>query len=752
MERGCHIHLYQERGSHAVDVYQVFPGTYRESAANCGSRSSFLYAPTELQHQPRRRATGKKTLILRIRFLIPKYMVNRICIVSLVVGVLMMIVSCQNSSTFSGDSSGVIIVQTEYDGKWGMVGADGKMLVSDEFKHEPSPVSDGLFTVQEGFYYAIYSIGSNPILMKGCDDLVSVGQYKEGVIPITHERSRITIIDGQGNLKGTLNPIDAKEIIGCSPYCNDGLFYVINEDNKYGFVDKSGNTVIAPIFDYAGMYSDGVALVRKNVNNELTNIVINKNGKELFSLKKDMFPESDYFEHGLLKARNSDDTWGFVDVKGNFIKAKGNVKRIGDYNGESFIFMNNDFLWGVKDMKGDILIRPIYSSVNYLSDSSYLVHTDDKYFVLNSKGNKIHTIEGYDEIWPIEVGVVSYVAKDLSSYKLLKCNGKPVSDNVYYGIGKKDFLLENVVSDYFSYDTIIEELVGSLSDGQYDRYSVNQPVTALGIDNYDSFVNNRFYKNDEPIRKGLKYELKISIIVDDVIASNRYDGYSSHVVINDNAKIETIQITVKTTVNCWKEIAEKLISEISSKGYKLIEKSDLSLVFNGRNNSLTVNSNASGEDVVIKMERINMQENDNFLPIGDNRDSNLKVDSPSVYDAKFFSGKNGYRTTRSGLKYVTLIEGTGSSPKSTDNVKVHYTGRLTDGTVFDTSINREYPPIFPIRSLIKGWNEVLQLMKVGGVAVVYIPSYLAYGTKGAPGTVIGPNADLIFEIQLLGIE
>ncbi|MDE6510795.1 MAG: FKBP-type peptidyl-prolyl cis-trans isomerase [Muribaculaceae bacterium] len=122
------------------------------------------------------------------------------------------------------------------------------------------------------------------------------------------------------------------------------------------------------------------------------------------------------------------------------------------------------------------------------------------------------------------------------------------------------------------------------------------------------------------------------------------------------------------------------------------------------------------------------------------------------YNAAFFQGNSGYQTTPSGLKYVTVVEGTGASPKETDVVTVHYTGRLLDGTVFDSSVQRGEPTSFPLQMVIKGWTEGLQLMKVGGQTVFYIPSDLAYGPQGTPGGPIGPNADLIFEVQLLGID
>lgn len=128
-----------------------------------------------------------------------------------------------------------------------------------------------------------------------------------------------------------------------------------------------------------------------------------------------------------------------------------------------------------------------------------------------------------------------------------------------------------------------------------------------------------------------------------------------------------------------------------------------------------------------------------------------KAASMSSYDANFFKGQNDYSTTPSGLKYVTVVEGTGASPKATDFVTVHYTGRLLDGTVFDSSVSRGEPATFPLQGVIPGWTEGLQLMKEGGKTVFYIPSNLAYGETGTPGGPIGPNSDLIFEVELIQV-
>lgn len=112
--------------------------------------------------------------------------------------------------------------------------------------------------------------------------------------------------------------------------------------------------------------------------------------------------------------------------------------------------------------------------------------------------------------------------------------------------------------------------------------------------------------------------------------------------------------------------------------------------------------------------------------------------------------KSGVITTKSGLQYQILKEGTGKKPKATSRVKVNYEGRLLDGTVFDSSIARNHPVEFQLSQVIAGWTEGLQTMKEGGKTRFFIPANLAYGEVGA-GDTIGPNSTLIFDIELLQV-
>ncbi len=155
-----------------------------------------------------------------------------------------------------------------------------------------------------------------------------------------------------------------------------------------------------------------------------------------------------------------------------------------------------------------------------------------------------------------------------------------------------------------------------------------------------------------------------------------------------------------------------------------------------------------GEEAAITPEEANALVQKFFEGAGE-RQSQKNLEEGNAFLEKN-KAREGVTTTESGLQYEILTAGTGPMPTAEDQVRVNYHGTLIDGKVFDSSVDRGEPVVFGVSQVIPGWTEALQLMPVGSKWKIYIPAAIGYGERGAGGD-IGPNAALIFEVELLEI-
>ena len=184
-------------------------------------------------------------------------------------------------------------------------------------------------------------------------------------------------------------------------------------------------------------------------------------------------------------------------------------------------------------------------------------------------------------------------------------------------------------------------------------------------------------------------------------------------------------------------IAESLKSQQLDKLDLNLLKSGIQDVFEG--NDLKINPNEANDLIKSYVDEANN------AAYGENKQSGIDYLNEN-------KKRSEIQTTESGLQLETLTAAEGDSPKSTDNVTVHYHGTLIDGTVFDSSVERGSPASFGVHQVIPGWTEALQLMNVGSKYRLHIPQELAYGANPRPGGPIQPFSTLIFDVELLSIQ
>jgi len=207
-------------------------------------------------------------------------------------------------------------------------------------------------------------------------------------------------------------------------------------------------------------------------------------------------------------------------------------------------------------------------------------------------------------------------------------------------------------------------------------------------------------------------------------------------------------------------LAQDLESEQGKAGYSIGVNIGMNLVNQMPMDDLDADSLVAGvRDALsgqLQMSEEEIMASIQAFSIAQQEKMSAEVEASSQAGVEFLLG-NGQRaevtTTASGLQYEVLEQGAagGSMPSETDTVTVHYHGTLIDGTVFDSSVERGQPASFPLNGVIAGWTEGVQLMKAGDKFRFFIPPELAYGANGA-GALIGPNATLIFDVELLEVQ
>ena len=166
--------------------------------------------------------------------------------------------------------------------------------------------------------------------------------------------------------------------------------------------------------------------------------------------------------------------------------------------------------------------------------------------------------------------------------------------------------------------------------------------------------------------------------------------------------------------------------------------------------TIALSDTYNGKPLKMDHDKSNMVVQDYMTQAMERKAAKLQEESKAFLENNKKS--EGVSVTASGLQYKVLTAGKGKAPLASDNVTVHYTGKLVDGTVFDSSVSRGEPASFAVNQVIPGWTEALQLMHEGDKWLLFIPSDLGYGPQGAGGGQIPPHAALIFEVELIKVN
>lgn len=484
----------------------------------------------------------------------------------------------------SSDSPEYYPVKLEKGDNWGMMTATGEILFDDEFENEPTVVYEGVFAVQEGEGYSLYNASAKPKLVPGCEGLYAVGYMNDGLVPIVRPDERISIVDKNGKTNFTLAPIKGEEIVECATAYADGLLRVKNQQDLYGFVDKSGKTIVAPKYSYANNFNNGYAVCRKDAGDEDTPsryVVIDKNGDEKLSIKEGLEPRS-YVNNGVIVVEDKDsERWGFMDLKGEFHKAPSKVQGIGMYNDDYYVFRGDEYKYGLMSRKDDeTLIRAKYEGLLLLDDGKIIAISgsgdEQKVYIINETDEKLVTIKDYkiNELL-YDGSKLIFAVKEGKIGTLLNEEGEPINKKFeYYDISTKQSQCYSISSNYFDVNSMVSRIDELVTSDGGAGYKVGDKATnyVSGTPKDYGYSYNLTPSLDN--MSGYKFNLDAYAVTTTYIATsdwNRYT-YSYDYSFNPRSTIEKVTIKVSSDNKCWKKAKDELIKAFEEKGYETVSE------------------------------------------------------------------------------------------------------------------------------------------------------------------------------------
>lgn len=490
--------------------------------------------------------------------------------------------------------------KSEKDENWGMIGADGKILFKDEFdkNHSVSPVINGVFNVRnKKGLVSVYTATEKPKVIDGCEDLKDAGVMSEGIIPIVRKGERIKYVNGNGKEYFTLTPYKGHEIEEVSSAFSDKLASIKTDEGKYGFINTSGKVVIEPKYDEVSDFNDGYAWAVKKVKNkdnkdEKIFYIINKSGKEIKKLKKDINIESRYRNNYFLASMGEKDKQlVLLDKNGNiFKKFPSKITDINDYDDKTYIYKNKEDKWGINSMKDDkTIIRAKYESLSK-TENEYLAKKNDKFLLIDEKDNKIKELdESYEYVFYLDDWKNLIATDKDGKCELLNLKGEEISKDSYI-LGLVDFLATflNVTSDYFNATSVAKLITDKITDTGIGNIHFNDNVFSL----LPEYASPYSYRNENTfsidgtecgLPSGNKYETGLFIFTNKAIAQEHYSyetyyywtykNYEGTYFNKDiKAKWLMLPVVLKTSngIKDLETLAKNIYSNMKAKGFKVI--------------------------------------------------------------------------------------------------------------------------------------------------------------------------------------
>lgn len=568
------------------------------------------------------------------------------------------IVSCNRNS---GEVE-YIPVQLREDGSWTFIDAQGKRIGNQEWEFEPSVTKGGIFVAKGDNGLNIYRWkGDKAEPIDSLQDLVSVGVYNEGLLPVTPKMKRIRIVNGKGKVRFELLPIDGKEISSCSPQFSDGMLVVRTTDYKTGVVDRKGNVVFAPKYSDISDFKDGYALAvdYNNDNSEDGPLyyILDKKGAAMqvkgkfgYGYGEDECAGIPSFENGYAYVMAATDAEKDETPSMIQIATDGSTKKIDGYHPMSYLnnggcievtYEDDETISKWTDKKGELIKK--FDSYVY-SIGKYAVKSEEDAVTLYSEdGQEFLKKSGASSaIWPGgKFGPILYEYDSdtsKSSYSMFDSEGKPLQISKIYGVGTQETIpaysqeaegdcgggVWAVTSAYVDITAAAAKIV-SMAEGNVDgkkNYYLGEPVKdILGGDkaSYYSYSGNTFTiptGDTGQIASGEGFWINGSAVASANIVAPTYETYFEvyyydywgtpwgqnrkrqvGVHFNSSAKVTAFNIQLHTNHPSGSQLREAITRRMKKEGYTLVSSEPNYDEYTRDNTNVLIYGNAESNGV-----------------------------------------------------------------------------------------------------------------------------------------------------------
>lgn len=471
--------------------------------------------------------------------------------------------------------------------KWSFIDTDGKVACVDEFENCPTMVYNGFFSYENEDGYGLYKIEKKqPVTVGDLSGLQSIGYVEENKVPATITSHRIGVFDTAGKNLFEIQPVNGKEITMCSAGYSDDRLLIVDEEEKIGYIDGSGKTIISPVYTEGFDFSNGLAVVGNSSEDsyDVSYSVIDTSGKTIFKLRSDQRPSSycdtpGLFDNGYLIIME-DDRDVLYNSKGEIFKFPARIKRIVKTDGKYIIFKNEDGEYGVANMEGEVFVSPRYENIQFLAHETFYAVEKERGIFLNRKG-EITSQLNYE--YSTSFGKFGFfVSDDDEHYRLVDEKGKEKGkeDFYRYNIEKRSYS-SFVRTDYIDIEGAAKSIVDMISGDVVGPYTLcsTPGVVFNNLKPQDLERHYPPYTLDKIDINGYRYHISATgkFSSNLVYAERPYYSYYSYYdydytyTWNVNSYLYEIDLKISTDSEWGKSGFDAVVDHLKTKGFNPVK-------------------------------------------------------------------------------------------------------------------------------------------------------------------------------------